>query len=560
MLAPEGSPSGFPDPNMPAGHDWDGCNDDVVFHRLSVRDGKLMLPDGMNYRVLVLPGGSEMTPELLQKLQSLAESGATIVGPEPARSPSFRGYPQCDAQVKTMADGLWQSGKISDRPLPEVFAAMNLPPDFECVDPAAGFQYIHRATDDHDIYFISNQHPDYAESDCLFRVSGKVPELWHPDTGKVERVAAYSEENGRTRVHLRLDPVGSVFVVFHGAPPATHAIALSGSDVKPTPGPSDQLQITRASWESIADPSYAADVTRKVAGLIKDGKLSLPVDIPHLGEPAPMQRKRLRLDYVFNGKPASVTVEEGGEVRIPVSNDRAEFGAAKLETDAAGALELEAWTAGTFAVEKNDGTRAQVQVGDVPAPVTLTGPWQVSFPPKLGAPARATFDELTSWSDRPETGVKYFSGTATYAQTFSVPPALLGPGRRLYLDLGAVQVLAQVKVNGQELGILWKPPFGVDVTNAVHPGANDLEVKVTNLWVNRLIGDEQLPPDCDWTNPAAPDSGMKEWPQWLLDDQPSPTGRIAFAAWHLWHKDDPLKESGLLGPVVLVPSIVQPVR
>ena len=112
-------------------------------------------------------------------------------------------------------------------------------------------------------------------------------------------------------------------------------------------------------------------------------------------------------------------------------------------------------------------------------------------------------------------------------------------------------------MNGLSLGTLWKPSFGVDATSAVRPGINSLEIKVTNLWVNRLIGDEQLPPDWDWANPDGLDCGLATWPQWLLNGRPSPTGRITFTSWHHWGKDDPLKESGLLGPVQLVPSIIR---
>lgn len=187
VLEPEGSPAGFPSADVPTGYDWDGCNDDVVFHRLSVNHGRLVLPDGMSYRLLMLPPGTDMTPELLRKLKSLADDGATIIGPRPTRSPSLRGYPQCDEEVQTLANELWQSGKISSRPLPGTLAAMNLPPDFQCATPSAALSYIHRIAEEDEVYFVCNRHGRYAESDCLFRVSDKVPEFWHPDTGRSSR-------------------------------------------------------------------------------------------------------------------------------------------------------------------------------------------------------------------------------------------------------------------------------------------------------------------------------------------------------------------------------------
>jgi hypothetical protein len=128
-----------------------------------------------------------------------------------------------------------------------------------------------------------------------------------------------------------------------------------------------------------------------------------------------------------------------------------------------------------------------------------------------------------------------------------VPAGLIAPGRRLYLDLGKVQVMASIRVNGKDLGILWKQPYCVEVTDALKPGANTLEVQVANLWINRQIGDEQLPEDSE----RNPNGTLKQWPQWLLDGKTSPTGRYTFTSWRLWHEDSPLVESGLLGPVKL---------
>jgi hypothetical protein len=117
--------------------------------------------------------------------------------------------------------------------------------------------------------------------------------------------------------------------------------------------------------------------------------------------------------------------------------------------------------------------------------------------------------------------------------------------RLLFLDLGEAEVMAIVKLNGKELGILWKKPFRLDITSAAREGENSLELTVVNL--NRLIGDANLPEDCSWTK----EGELKEYPQWLLDDKPSPTGRFTFSIIKVWSKDDALRKSGLLGPVVL---------
>ena len=155
---------------------------------------------------------------------------------------------------------------------------------------------------------------------------------------------------------------------------------------------------------------------------------------------------------------------------------------------------------------------------------TLAGSWDVSFDPDRGEPAKITFDGLSSWSESADPGLKYFSGTGAYAKTVQAPAAWFKPGARLWLDLGDVKNLAQVSVNGVSLGILWKTPFRVDVTGALKPGANTLVVKVTNLWVNRLIGDQQ------------PDVAKK----------------YTYTAQQFYQATSPLLPSGLLGPVQIV--------
>ena len=118
---------------------------------------------------------------------------------------------------------------------------------------------------------------------------------------------------------------------------------------------------------------------------------------------------------------------------------------------------------------------------------TVDTPWNVQFQPKRGAPAEAVFDKLYSYSENADAGIKYFSGIASYTNTFKCG---LVQGK-VTLDLGKVADLAEVYVNGQYCGAAWKEPYRVDVTAAVKEGTNQLEVKVANVWVNRLIGDEQ---------------------------------------------------------------------
>ena len=186
------------------------------------------------------------------------------------------------------------------------------------------------------------------------------------------------------------------------------------------------------------------------------------------------------------------------------------------------------------------------------APIPLAGPWQVGFAPGLGAPAQATFPELRSWSENAEPSIKYFSGTATYRKEIRFDA--LRPGQRYVLDLGAVHEMAAIKVNGRSLGVLWYPPFRMDVTTALKIGTNMLEIRVTNTWANRLIGDEQEPEDCKWEEwEGFRDFGgrcLKTYPDWFVKNQPRPSqGRKCFVTYNYFKKDAALLPAGLLGPV-----------
>ena len=234
-------------PALPAGYDYDAINADVLLHGATVKNGRLTLASGANYAALILPpDDANMTPQMLQRIRELVRAGATVVGPRPQHSPSLADFPKCDAQVKKLADELWgkcdgtsvlenTDGKgriVWGKSLADVFAAQNLKPDFEFTRRGRQPQlaYAHRVAGEADIYFVSNQRRQFDSAECTFRVSGKIPELWHPDTGVIEPAPVWSAQDGRTTVRLNFDPAGSVFVIFrHAADSADHVVAASGS-------------------------------------------------------------------------------------------------------------------------------------------------------------------------------------------------------------------------------------------------------------------------------------------------------------------------------------------
>lgn len=564
------------------GYNFDGCAPETLL-AMSVKGRRLKLPHGASYRVLVLPEMETMTPALLRKVKELVEAGATVIGKPVVKSPSLSDYPRCDDEVRAMADGLWgmtarrgigerhvgkgrvifggefraEQGSASEnipalsssnwiwhregnpaaaapvgtrhfrrsfdlesgdeiesarlvltadnafqvsvngkhvgqgdnfkevyvfdlktflrrganllsvaaenggekpnpagligallvqfsdgrtlrletdrlwesadsgsgrwqpalelgawgmRPWGEigqqdpaqypalygdyesvarVLAQMGVPPDFESDGP---LRYTHRREGDTEIYFVANREDRLIEAQCVFRVAGKSPELWHPVTGKRRVLPDFHASGGRTSVLLGFEPHESYFIVFRRA--ASRAVP-------------------------------------------------------------------------------------GGAENFPRFHTAAE----------------------------------------------ILGPWTVHFDPLRGGPAEpARFDTLEDWSRRPEEGIRHYSGTARYRISFTLPQSSLGNRRTpLYLDLGKVQVVARVKLNGHDLGVLWHRPFRLDITSAVRAGENAAEIAVANLWPNRLIGDQSLPAD----------------------------KRVAWSTWNPYKENAPLLASGLLGPVTL---------
>jgi len=342
-------------PPLPVGYDCDTINTDVLLNRLSAKDGRIMLPDGVSYSLLVLPNTAAMSLPVLKKVSELAKAGVSIVGTKPVRTPGLRNYPACDEEVKKLANKL---KLVSGKSIQETLAGMGVHPDF--MSKGAPLHFIHRSCDDADIYFVCNQQNNSVSSECTFRVAGRQPEIWDAVTGKIRDAVEFEIADGRTTVPLEFAPRGSLFVVFR-----KHARSAKGRGT------------------------------------------------------------------------------------------------------------------GNFLELK--------QVGEI------GGPWTLKFDPDWGGPASVEFEKLEDWTKRAEDGIKYYSGKATYYKTFDLPEASRRAGRQLYLDLKRVRNVAQISLNGKDLGVVWTAPWRVDITDAVKAKGNKLEIDVVNLWPNRLIGDAGLP-------------------------------------------------------------------
>lgn len=267
------------DPSVGPGYDYDVCNSEILLTRLAVRDGRIVLPDNMSYRVLVLPDWTTMPVEILSKLKELVSAGMTVIGPKPEKAPGLKDYPQCDRQVKALADELWGDcdgktvtehafGKgrvVWGKTVRDVLLATGVTPDVTIAgaQPGAFLDWIHRSADGTEIYFIANRNNRAEKADCTFRVSDKHPELWDPVTGKQRDVVGFSQSKDGTRVALDLPAYGSLFVVFR----ASH-VARPTSDRQDTPELKPVLELKGpwtvsfdAKWGGPEQPVVSNDLT-----------------------------------------------------------------------------------------------------------------------------------------------------------------------------------------------------------------------------------------------------------------------------------------------------------
>ncbi|MGJ7032268.1 glycosyl hydrolase [Niabella hirudinis] len=253
------------DPQLGKGYDYDVCNEEVLLERLGVRDGKLVLPDGMQYRLLVLPQSDRMPVAVLKKIKQLLEQGARVMGPPPQTDSGLAGYPQCDAEIRELAKALWKepaAGKgitigkgqlFYPGSIRAVLEGMRCLPDFETSNSNAWIDFIHRTTGDAEIYFITNRKKEAVRTECLFRMTGRQPELWDPVSAK-RWIPAFQQKAGRTAITLNLDVFQSVCVLFPKA--ATKGLFSASPNIWQHAHEFHKLQELSGSWKLQFDPRW----------------------------------------------------------------------------------------------------------------------------------------------------------------------------------------------------------------------------------------------------------------------------------------------------------------
>jgi hypothetical protein len=375
---------------LPPGYDYDVASEYVLLNRVSVKAGRIVLPDNMSYGALVLPPHRTASLAVLRKLRELAAAGAILIGPRPDSSSGLMAWQKGDAETQELINHLWgkdsKKGLVKHDTAADWLKSSGLAPDFAIADRAitnAPLDYIHRQDEGTEIYFVANRQTAALRVDCLFRVKGKTPELWDPVTGTLRPLpTCQGTEDGRTKVSLAFEPLQSFFVIFR-----TSQVPRPKSERKNFPVLKPVQELT-GPWNVQFDPAWFYSVGSQ--------------------------------------QPPSPRLQRPGEQSAIV------------------------------------------------------------------------FETLTDWTQRPEAAIKYYSGLATYRKIFDFAQVSTFNFSlsTLYLSLGTVREMARVRLNGHDLGVVWCPPWNVQIPDgALKEKENRLEIEVVNFWPNRLIGDAGLPPE-----------------------------------------------------------------
>ena len=564
VLAGESRPNHYPAITelTNAGYAFDYCCVDDLYDSLKVSNGRVVAPSGASYALLFLGPDRYLSCKTLRTLRDLLHAGATIAGIAPTASPSLTDTPDEHSALRQELWGNLAAGQrrqvgagsiiCSDKPL-AALQACAVPPAI--VGPRGGasavvprgISTVHRRRGQLDIFFIVNQSSDaFICKDMAFRVpADRVPSLWYPDSGLDEPAALWQRLESHTAVRIALPPHGSLFVVF--APASTdgnttaHFRDLVSQAAAGATAEDTNIVITRAIYRARGDQD-GMDVSDTIRKLITPNGLFFTANNQTFGrDPASNRFKELVLDAVVYGRIIQRVYAEHAEIAF----DRSLSAASPTQyVRVVDGVPRVCFTApGTAAVIDQLGQRRELSVDAIPAPIDLSNDWQLSFPPDLGAPPAVALPRLISLSDHDLDGVKYFAGTVTYARSFDLPAGARQDSRRWLLDLGKVRNLAEVELNGRVVELLWKQPFACDVTKDLREGPNHLVIRVTTLWVNRLIGDARN---------DEPVPTVNGWPQWVIDDLPnSGKGHFSYSTWKGWQKDDQLVPAGLIGPAAL---------
>ena len=532
-------------PALPPGFDYDGINAEVLLTRTSVKDGRLVLPDGLSYRYLVLcdPQCRTLSPALLARIKDLVRSGAAVVGLPPQAAPGLTDRAGAAARIKALVAELWGQSPPSEglrkvgkgrviwgREMGDILAADGVKPDLERSAGSdgenraglAGASWIWHAAD--------GDNPPPCER--LFRASLDIPEGRTVVKAMVSMTVDNSfvfSLNGQEicrgdNFNVVVDADITGFLHLGRNELLVHAV--NGGDAPNPAGVIGKLVIlldhggriertTDASWmSSVAGDRWAAVNVEGPLGAGPWGQIEVGAGQTIL--PVWIHRRTQAADIYFLSNPLRQAVDMALLLRAhrkvvqlfdPLDGSARALPEKTFTADGRTRIPLHFEPEQAFFLVLSDGPAPAAAGRNFPAlkPVlTIEGPWQVSFDAKWVKPLPSSadtgakevavvFDQLADWSKRPEDGIKGYSGTAVYRKSFDLPP---GDARsqQFLLDLGTVKEMARVEINGRDLGVVWCHPWRARIpTGLLKESGNRLVVTVANTWNNRLCADNALP-------------------------------------------------------------------
>ena len=580
-LLPEGAPQVFTPPESALiisgtirdqhGYRFDGCDPATLLKLATVENGCIVFPNGTAYKLLVLPNVETMTLPMLQKIESLVQQGATVVGNAPKQSPSLQNYPQVDKDIQVLAGKMWGKpqntrtvisyGKGSIITLPTLarepltFSGTKwiwYPEGNPATDAPAESRYFRKTIQIPEGKSIASARMlAIADNDAIVKINGQ--EVQRSNLSDAVRVRHFGHALKSGNNLFEIEAINAVSNLSNPA-----GLVAQFEIVFDTPG--EPLRFSTADqWEASQDGQ--AWVTAQILGdfgmepwrtriravsaedsiypdydvvakIFADKGIVVDCDGPEKGLRF-FHRQVGQANYYFVGNRSNEPFH--GEVAFRVVGKQVSIWDPltgkifKTPPTKAGkgttsfSLDLEG-SQSVFVVFDDKGAPTQSSVWQkVSQDVVLemTDDWEIRFDPKRGGPETPVrLPKLSDWTNSEMDEVKHYSGIATYRKTFTVSD--ITPGKRHWIDLGNVEVMARVTLNGKNVGIRWIAPYSLDITDALQSGENVLEIEVANLWANRLIGDTKLPVErrTTWT-----------------------TFHYAYGA------HSPLLPSGLIGPV-----------
>ncbi len=576
-------------PTTPYGYKWDVTDATGLHQGVKVVDGNITFPHGMKYKILVVTERERTVPETLQQIISLAQQGGTILlmGKKPV------GYTGLDrdteSEVKQLSEELWglvdNKHVFHDTEIDVVLKKKNIEPDFAYTaeNKDARIHFIHRTCNDSELYFVTNhlRRPENITITC--RVDNKVPYLWNAMTGETDIPIEYEIKEGKTSLNINLEESGSVFIVFKPektiskkikyiypkatqistkngvidfsdetsfnstfslslwAKPETFAASGRGILLFPAAGKGNKAQIGFSLGQNgIRIYERTAHARHEVLTYINpiEGWTHIAIvykrGIPHL---------YLNGTYVMSGKQSKYDCIPA--IDTPQSDEQ------YIATYEGDNTDIKVYN-----YPLSNQEIATLHRQGIPAPTyegkmikDISSEWQVKFPSWSKAPKQIDLPFLQSLHKHDNFDVKHFSGTATYQKTFTLSRREIKAmkGKHAILDLGRVENIAEVIINNSDTIVLWKAPYKTDVTSYLRSGENSITILVTNLYPNRIIGDEHLSEKYAYDEYGR----IKQLPSWYKNNENIERDRVLFLPWKYYSATDPLLESGLLGPTIL---------